>query len=283
MNKFLSYAENLSNASAVLGDSDISNSYNEALILLSHAASLTKEQIISKLNESVVSEIHDKFMNLVARRGKHEPLAYIVGHKEFWSLNFAVSEATLIPRSDSEILVESVLKFCPQDQVYNILDMGTGSGCLLLSILHELPRALGSGIDISTSAIEVARQNASNLNLSSRANFINIAWGSFALSDFNIVISNPPYIEKEQIKYLEQEVHFEPITALDGGIDGLYCYKEIISLLPNLATPDFKGFFEIGYGQSEAVCALLEEAGFHVVGIEKDLSTIPRVIIFTNQ
>ena len=264
----------------MLEDSNIPNPYNEALLLFSYCAEINKEEIIKNINNKVSNIYQDNFFALVKKRSEYVPIAYILGYKEFWSLAFKVSQDTLIPRPDSEVLVEEVIKKCRDCENINILDLGTGSGALLLSILHEIKSAKGTGIDISKGAINIAIENAKLLSLANRTRFINDSWNNLEQGKYDIIISNPPYIAKRDISFLQNEVQNEPMIALDGGEDGLDCYKEIINIVPRLANKNCLCFFEIGYNQDQAICDLLQKSNFNVIQVVPDLSGISRVVIF---
>lgn len=216
------------------------------------------------------------FRLLIARRAAHEPVAYLVGRQGFWSLDFQVSRATLIPRPDSETIVEAALTLAHPAQV---LDLGTGTGCLLLSVLHERPNAFGVGIDIAPAAAALARRNAERLGLAPRAVFLCGDWDAPIAGRFDLVVSNPPYIEHEGIATLMPEVAaFEPRTALDGGPDGLRCYRRIVAALPALLEPTGVAVLELGMGQGGAVASIAREFGFSA-SFRADLAGIDRAII----
>lgn len=214
---------------------------------------------------------------LVARRAAREPLAYITGHREFWGLDFAVSSATLIPRPDTETLVEAVLDSGQKPRT--ILDLGTGTGCLLLAILHEMPHAFGIGTDINPTAATLARNNARSLGLASRAAFLAGNWADALAQKFDLVLSNPPYIEQAGLAALMPEVQtYEPATALDGGADGLTAYRAIISALPGILAENGLAVLELGAGQATSVVALAAAAGFSST-LRPDLAGIERALL----
>lgn len=264
---------------------------------------------------------------LLTRRAAHEPLAYIIGEKEFWSLNFKVTADTLIPRPDSETLIEAVLEYISRSENnkrspqsarhpsgmhalamadFRVLDLGTGTGCLLLSLLSELPNATGVGVDISERALAVAQENADNLGLSARCSFICSDWLHDVNGEFDIILANPPYIASNEIDGLMPDVaHYEPELALDGGEDGLVCYRHLAAKLPHVMakktplsnmggifptgiSPPEKALpgkslvvFEIGATQLNSVSALLIEAGFTIITTRHDLAGLPRAIVAT--
>jgi len=230
-----------------------------------------------------ISEAEEKNAeNMLKRRINHEPLDKIIGKREFYKSSFKVNSAVLSPRPDTEILVESALELLPRDKELKILDMGTGSGCILLSLLKECPQILGVGLDISKEALKVAKENAKNLGLKNRVEFICQSWtdADLSLPQFDMIVSNPPYIPSAEIETLEREVkEYDPLTALDGGTDGLNCYKDIAKILPNLLKDKAYALFEVGYNQADDVMDILKSIGLKPVKIVKDLVGIKRCVI----
>ncbi|MGE4480778.1 peptide chain release factor N(5)-glutamine methyltransferase [Acidocella sp.] len=216
------------------------------------------------------------YAQALERRAAREPLAYITGHKEFWGLDFMTSPATLIPRPDTETLVEAVLESGLKPRA--ILDLGTGTGCLLLACLHEFPDAFGVGVDLNPDATRLARDNARHLGLAKRAAFLAGHWAGALDHPFDLVLSNPPYIESADLHALMPEVAgYEPASALDGGDDGLAAYRAIIGELPRILAPDGLAVLELGAGQAISVAALARQAGFDYVP-RRDLSGMERAI-----
>jgi release factor glutamine methyltransferase len=216
---------------------------------------------------------------LLARRLRREPLAYILGHKEFWGLNFEVSPATLIPRPDSETLVEAALAYHPA----SVLDLGTGTGCLLLAVLHERPAAFGVGVDLSPEAAALAARNASALGLAGRAAFIAGDWAGAIGAKFDLILSNPPYIPAAEIPALMPEVaEYEPASALAGGADGLRAYRRIITVLPLLLAQNGAAILELGAGQAAMVAEMAAKCGFAAT-TRPDLAGIPRALVLTHR
>lgn len=214
---------------------------------------------------------------LLDRRVRREPLAYILGHREFWSLDFLVSPATLIPRPDSEAIVEAALAACPNPR--RVLDLGTGTGCLLLTVLHERPSAFGVGVDISPDAARLAARNAHRLGLGDRAAFVCSDWTEALSGRFDLVLSNPPYIETEAVEELMPDVsEYEPRRALDGGPDGLAAYRRIIRALPHIMVPMGVTVLELGAAQADAVGAEAEAMGLDV-GFRLDLAGMRRALV----
>jgi release factor glutamine methyltransferase len=217
---------------------------------------------------------------LVARRAGHEPLALILGRREFWSLDFAVSPATLIPRPDSETLIEAALgTFAGRAPPRRVLDLGTGTGCLLLAALSEFPAAFGIGVDRSSAAVALAARNAALLGMADRAGFLCADWAAAIRGRFDLVLSNPPYVPTAQLNGLMPEVaRFEPRVALDGGADGLFAYRRLVPALARLLAPDGIAALEIGAGQAATVARLARDAGFASLP-HQDLSGIVRALV----
>lgn len=215
------------------------------------------------------------------RRIAREPMAYILKTREFWSLPFIVSSDTLVPRPDSETLIEAVLEHIPETRRnLSILDLGTGSGCLLLSLLSKFSNAIGIGVDASEAALDIAKQNAAALGLEERATFVVSDWTEKVEDQFDIVIANPPYIPSSDIPNLEADVaQYEPLSALDGGANGLDSYRKILRQLPKVLTDDASIFLESGAGQASAVSEMVREIGFQHIETKKDLAGIERCVI----
>ena len=226
-------------------------------------------------------EVSELFESLLLRRIAREPLAYITGRKEFWSLDFAVGPGVLIPRPDTETLIEEVLRTYPDHAApLSILDLGTGSGCLLVAALKEYPNAHGVGIDLSPDALAWAGRNLAAHHLEDRATLIESGWLEEASPGFDILLSNPPYIPSAKITALQPEIaRFEPAAALDGGPDGLDAYRALAPRIARLLKPAGRAFLELGAGQGEAVAALLAPAGLELDHFAADLAGIPRCLV----
>lgn len=215
----------------------------------------------------------------VRRRLSGEPLARMIGTQEFWSLEFELSPDTLEPRADTETLVEAALRRFKDHPPRRILDIGTGTGCILISLLHEWPQAQGVGTDLAAGAVETARRNAERLGVAGRARFVQTDWAAGIDGVFDLIVSNPPYISREVIANLAPEVrNHDPILALDGGEDGLDAYKIILTEIKRVLAPGGWFFLEIGYDQSDSVPRLVENIGSTPERIIPDLGGNPRVV-----
>ena len=253
----------------------------EARILLAHALACRQEDLLRDPRAAVPPAAAQAFADLLRRRLDHAPVAYLLGHAEFWSLRLAVSPATLIPRADSEALVEAALEAFPDCAApLRILDLGTGTGCLLLAVLSEYPAATGLGVDRIAGAAALARDNARSLGLADRARFLAADWAAPLAGRFDLVLSNPPYIESGSIPGLMPDVaRHEPASALDGGGDGLEAYRALAAALPALLAPGGRAILELGQGQRAAVEALARAAGLTPLGCRADLGGIDRALV----
>ncbi|MDA9231093.1 peptide chain release factor N(5)-glutamine methyltransferase [Rickettsiales bacterium] len=260
-------------------------SYNlDALLILCNSLSATKEEVIfSKVEDDLVQKNLEKIKSLLVRRSNKEPLSHIIGHREFYDDIFLVNQDVLDPRPDSEVLIESVFNiFDNKNKTIKILELGVGSGCLLLSVLKKFVNAFGVGVDISMKALNVALQNADKMNLADRVNLINSDWfTNIEDQEFDLIISNPPYIESKQIDNLQDEVkNFEPKIALDGGLSGLDCYKKIASNINKFLIKEGYLFLEIGIGQENEVIKIFQDTNLKLIEQKKDLAGIVRCLIF---
>ncbi len=266
--------EALRQGAALLEAAGVGNPRLDARLLLGRATGLSREGL---LREPLRSIDPVPYHALLGRRAAREPLALILGRQEFWSLEFEVSPATLIPRADSETLIEAVLAAVPdRSRVRTILDLGTGTGCLLLAALTEFPLAWGIGVDRSAEAAALASRNAGALGLVARSAFACGDWGDALSARFDLVLSNPPYVPSADIADLMPEVAgYEPGQALDGGVDGLDAYRRILAALPGLLAPDGFAVLELGVGQADAVAALVGRP----VTFRADLAGIRRAVV----
>lgn len=256
----------------------------DARLLLEMAAGIDRAAIITDPHRPITDDAVARLDALTARRAGREPLAHIIGRKGFWTLDLAVSSAVLTPRPDTETLVDAVLKARAGWPGQRILDLGVGSGAILLALLSEWEDAHGVGFDASAEALAVARANADRLKLSDRCGFTHGDWAAAGVADalagqFDIVVSNPPYIASAEIDGLEPEVaRFEPRLALDGGADGLAAYRQLAPIILAALKPN--GFFavEVGRGQPDAVGAIFAAAGLKVNAVTLDLNGVARVV-----
>ncbi len=265
----------------VLRDGGFESAALDARLLVSEVLECQPDDLLWREKDSVSVELAAKIDKLVARRRAHEPVAYIRGRREFWKSEFIVTPETLIPRPDSEVLIESVLAHIADTHApVRLLDLGTGSGCLVLSLLLELPNASGIGIDQSVGALAVAEQNARKLGLEERVQFRVSDWFSNVTDPVDIVIANPPYIVDKDVEGLARDVRdFEPRSALDGGPDGLESYRVIAKSLSKYLSADGMAVFEIGANQFLSVRAVFEAAGYFVDQVVRDLGQRDRCLV----
>jgi len=249
--------------------------------LLSYLFNISISKIYLNFNNIVSDEDICKFNKFLERRINREPVANIIGIKTFWDYDFYVDSNVLTPRNDSEILIEAVIKnFTNYSEKLNILDLGTGSGCLILTLLKIYKGSKGTAVDISDKALEIAKKNAKNLEINN-ISFIKSNWNGNIDEKFDIIISNPPYIKKNYIKDLEPEVNkYNPLLALDGGDDGLECYRYLAQNLKKNIKEKTKIFLEIGQNQENDIINIFNSNNFRILKIYKDLSKINRILLF---
>ena len=269
----------LDEAASLLRNAGVDSPRAEARLLLAHAMGVRQEDIVSGAHPDDAAL--RRFRAAVERRRAREPFAYIVGRREFFSLDFAVGPGVLIPRPESEMLIEEALRRFPRpDDRLRVLDLGTGSGCLLLAFLAERPHAEGVGIDKSDIALRFARRNAERLGVAVRARFLCGNWAESIHAQFDLIFANPPYVKSSDTPALAPEVAVhEPATALDGGRDGLEAYRRIAPALRELLSPGGCAFVEIGEGQAEAVSAVFTNANLEIDGTVTDLARINRCLV----
>ena len=265
-----------------LKQSGVSNPQLDCEILLSNSINKDKKYIILNpkqiLNDGQLSD----FKNLIEKRKKGEPIAYLINKKEFWNNEFFVNKDVLIPRPDTELIVEEVLKIYSKNTHLQVLDIGTGSGCILLSILKERKYFYGTGIDISKKSINVSKFNAKKLNLENRVKFFHSSVDNFTRGKYDLIVSNPPYIELISLKYLEKDiVNFEPKLALSGGFDGFSKIRKVINKANYLIKKNGKFILEIGFNQKNKVKEILKQEGFYINKAVRDYSNNDRCIIST--
>lgn len=278
----LTIRDALLKAQSKLAHAGIKNSYQEARLLLKYALHFSLEEILVSPHRELTPKQLEKYENWVLRRSSYEPLSKIKQEKEFWSLPFIVNAETLDPRPDSETLIETVLKTYPsRERVFNILDLGVGTGCLIIALLHEYPFSFGLGVDKSAEALKVAQLNSERFNLQARLRLIQTSWGEEVNEKFDIVISNPPYIPEKERQMLSPEViHYDPGMALFGGEDGLEAYRSLAPHVFRLLKFSGHLFLEIGQGQEKAVEKILQASGLILQEWIPDLAGIIRCGIF---
>jgi len=267
---------------SILRENQIINPQLDSEILLSESIKKDKKHIILNPKEILKSEYLNNFNNLIERRVRGEPIAYLINKKDFWKNEFYVDKNVLIPRPDTELIIDQVLKIYPNNSQLQVLDIGTGSGCILLSILKERANFYGTGIDISKKSINVSKYNAKMLKLINRVKFYNSDVDNFKIGKYDLIVSNPPYIELSSIKYLEKNVaNFEPKLALNGGSDGFSKIRKVISKSAILIKKNGKLILEIGFNQKNKVKEILKKKGFYINKVLKDYGKNDRCIIST--
>ena len=272
----------LDQGTTVLKKNNIPNAHLDSEILLSKSINKDKKYIILNSKEVLNSKQLDSFINYINRRKNGEPIAYLTNKKEFWKDEFYVNKNVLIPRPDTEMIIEQVIKTYSERSQLQVLDIGTGSGCILLSIIKERPNSYGTGIDISRKSINVSKINAKQLNLTNRVKFIHSSVDNFNIGKYDLIVSNPPYIELSSLKYLEKDiVSFEPKLALNGGFDGFSKIRKVITKTSALIKKKGKFILEIGFNQKNKVKEILKEKGFYVNKVIKDYGKNDRCIIST--
>ena len=268
-------------ASQLLKNKNIISHELDAQVILSDIMGVTRDFFITNSHIKVSKNTIKKFNYAIKRRIKREPVAYIIGKKEFWSQDFVVNQTTLVPRPETELLIYKVIDFFKNKRI-NILDIGTGSGCILLSILKELVHSRGIGIDISTRAIKTAQINSKNLNLFHQSKFKVFDISKFNVGKYDLIVSNPPYIPTKDIKNLSEDIiNYEPLVALNGGLDGLDLIKKVIYKANSLLKKNGLLVIEIGSNQYLKVSSLLRQYGFREMSRQCDYSHNVRCIIST--
>ena len=278
----MDYSEILSNATDMLKKELINNPSLDSEIILSNVLKINRDKLLLNLDKTINNNEITKFNNLIDRRKKKEPVAYIVGYKNFWKSSFKVNKDVLIPRPETEHLVEEVLKIIPNNASFNVLDIGTGSGCIIISIILERKKSYGVAIDISKKAIYIAKYNAKMQHIQNRIKFVNSNIDKFSLGKYDLIISNPPYIINYKINYLDDDVRlYEPKVALDGGVDGYSEIKNVVKKSVELIKTKGKLVIEIGDKQINFTKEILRVNGFYINKIVKDLSKKNRCIVST--
>jgi release factor glutamine methyltransferase len=271
----------IAEAAGRLAAAGVEDARGEARLLLAAVTGVERSALLAGALPALSAAQDAALEALLRRRERREPIAYILGAKEFWSLSFKVDPAVLIPRPDTETVVEAALaQIGDRTAALRILDLGTGSGCLLLALLSELPAARGLGVDDSPTALAVAMRNAERLGLAARAEFRQGRWGDGLHERFDLIVSNPPYVREAEWDHLQPEIRcFEPKGALLAGPDGLDAYRELAPDCARLLRPDGVCALEIGLGQAGAVSALLAGQGLEVIERRRDLAGIERCLV----
>tara|TARA_Y100000816_G_scaffold141349_1_gene100145 strand:- start:603 stop:1442 length:840 start_codon:yes stop_codon:yes gene_type:complete len=272
--------DNLRDGYEILRKNNISSYKIDCEILMSQTLSISREEVLLNLAKNIKKEEEERYFDLINRRKKNEPIAYITNNKSFWKNKFITNKNALIPRPDSEHLVEHTLKLIKKDQAKRILDIGVGSGCLSISILKERLNCKCEAIDLSQNALKLARINANLHQLSNRIKFYKRDVDNFYNDKYDLIISNPPYIIKHKIKYLGSII-YEPKVALDGGLDGLEVIRKVISKSKYLLKTNGKLILEIGYDQKYKVSEFLKQENFFINKIIKDYGNNYRCIVST--
>ena len=251
-------------------------------ILMSAATGKDREFIILNLKTEMKKEDYFNYKKLINERAKGKPIAYLIGKKYFWKYEFEISENVLIPRPDTEIIIEQILKIYKNKRNVNFLEIGFGSGCILLSLLKEKKNFYGTGVDLSSECLKISKINAKKLEIINRIKLFKSDIDNFNYGKYDLIISNPPYIKKLDLKYLEKDViNFEPKIALDGGLDGTSEIRKIINKASELIKKKGKLIIEIAFDQKYEVSKLLKNKGFYINSIEKDFANNDRCIVGT--
>lgn len=260
--------------------SDIETPDLDARLLIQNACNIAHEDIITNPGLIISADAQLNIENMVRRRLSGEPVSKILGFKEFYGLDFKVTQDTLDPRPDTEILIESALHWARDKQNLKILDLGTGSGCIAITLLKNIATARATAIEISHKALEIARYNAEEHGVQDRLKLIQSNWFEKCPAEkFDLIVSNPPYIPNPEIENLAKEVqNYDPIQALDGGNDGLEAYKILFKGLKKMLDEDGRAFFEIGFGQHSDIIRLVDESNLQHCDSYSDLAGIPRVV-----
>ena len=265
--------------SNLLKEKKISSFILDSEILLSKTLNKTREDILTNLDQKINTKNILAYKKYLLRRSNNEPIAYILGEKEFWSKKFYVNKGTLIPRPETELLVDKILKLY-RDKKISILDIGTGSGCIIISLLSSLKNSKGIGVDISKNAILIAEKNALKYKLSKRVKFINKSFNNIFSKKFDLIVSNPPYIDSKDMKNLSDDIkRYEPRIALDGGNDGLDLIKKVIYKSKSILKIKGMLALEIGNEQIKKVSKILIDNNFKIEHIIKDYKANVRCVL----
>ena len=263
-----------------LNAAQVENPNLDAKIIFKHILSVDNEQFELYKKNEISSKITKSYFELIDRRIKREPIAYITNKQSFWNDEFKVTKDTLIPRPETELILESVISYFPDKKIdLNIADLGTGSGCIIISLLQEYINASGIGIDISKEAIKIANENKKLLKNHERLKLLDEDYAEYNLNGFDIIVSNPPYISQDSLDIQKDVYDYEPHLALFSKNNGIEAYNKIISNLASRIDKNFFLFLEIGLGQASEVAKLLKNNGFTEILTKVDLANIPRCVI----
>ena len=269
----------LKKGQSILIDNNIISAKLDSEILMSQAIRKNKKFIILNLHKQIKKRDLDYFDNLIQERAKSKPIAQIIKKKDFWKYEFIVNNNVLIPRPDTEILIEQALKLVKNKNRLQILDIGIGSGCILMSILKEKKNFIGTGIDISNKSLQISKVNGQKLRINNRLRLFKSNIDNFNTGKYDLIVSNPPYIKKSNLKCLEKDIGFEPKQALDGGLDGLSEIRKVINKSSELIKRSGHFIIEIGFDQKNKVKKILRDKGFYIKKTVKDLSNHDRCIV----
>ena len=269
----------LKKGQTILIHNNIISAKLDSEILMSQAIRKNKKFIILNLHKEIKKRDLDYFDNLIQERAKSKPIAQIIKKKDFWKYEFIVNNNVLIPRPDTEILIEQALKLVKNKNRLQILDIGIGSGCILMSILKEKKNFIGTGIDINNKSLQISKVNGQKLGLNNRFRLFKSNIDNFNTGKYDLIVSNPPYIKKIDLKCLEKDIGFEPKQALDGGLDGLSEIRKVINKSSELIKRSGHFIIEIGFDQKNKVKKILRDKGFYIKKTVKDLSNHDRCIV----
>ena len=264
---------------SILKNNNILSAKIDSEILMSKAINKDKKYIILNLNKEIKKKEFNYFYTLIHQRIKSKPIAQIIKKKDFWKYEFIINNEVLIPRPDTEVLIEQALELTKNKNKLQILDIGIGSGCILMSILKEKKNFIGTGIDISSKSLQISRINGHKLGVVNRLKLFKTNIDNFNTGKYDLIISNPPYINKYDLKCLEKDIKFEPKQALDGGLDGLSEIRKFIGKSSELIKKNGHLIIEIGFDQKNRVKKILRNKGFYIKRIVKDLSNHDRCIV----
>tara|TARA_B100000902_G_scaffold131945_1_gene130700 strand:- start:1958 stop:2812 length:855 start_codon:yes stop_codon:yes gene_type:complete len=272
----------ITHGTKILKKNSIQSAILDSEILMSKILGKDREFILLNQNETLNKSCFDNYKNLINQRSKGKPIAYLMEKKSFWNFEFKINDNVLVPRPDTELIIEEVLKRTKNKDKLKLLDIGVGSGCILLSILNEKKNFSGVGIDISKKCVELSKINALSLGINSRVKFLKTDVDNFSSGKYDLIVSNPPYINQYDLKNLNKEViNFEPKLSLDGGLDGLSVIRKVVKKASELIKVNGTLILEIGFDQKENVKKILRNKGFYINKVLKDYAKNDRCIVST--